>query len=299
MLSEGARGLSEPVTISIGADGKPKVAVGERRGGPMPPPISPIPPIPIPTGGGSGLSMSIHWPPMRLEKVKYLGVNVVEVPPVVGAHLPVPSGMGLVVMESVKDSPAQKAGLQKDDILLKFEGQSLANQDQLRKLTRAKKTGDRERLTCLHEGKEVVREVVLGEREEDVANPGHGPWEPIGWTKHLGTTVSQQVREALQAGVQGKSGGHRSVQIVDGSGAVVTRIGPPEDGLGDNRRFRESAGDAQRREQGGGEPGRPLRPPGDMLERMERELRQLREEVDRLRGLREEMERMRPGRPPG
>jgi membrane-associated protease RseP (regulator of RpoE activity) len=204
-----------------------------------------------------------------MEKVTYAGVNVVEVPEVVSKHLPIPRGMGLVVTEIVKGSPAERAGIRKDDILLKFDDQLLASQDQLRKLTRSRRSGDKVALTLMQEGKEKAVELVLGEREEDVANPGHGPWQPFGWTKDGPHPMAENIREAAE----------RARDLAA-------------------RKFEEAKRQIQERREKAGESGRPG---GEVVERMEREIRHLREEVERLRGQggRGEGEGVRRERPPG
>lgn len=151
---------------------------------------------------GKPLAMSVHARPSQIRKVSYAGLMVHEAPEILSKHLPVPAGVGLVVLEISKGSPAEKAGLRKDDVLLRFDDQLLANSAQLRTLTRAKKPGDKVRFSLLREGKESVVEVVMGEHEEDTANPGSGPWKPFWmkegmpeWMSHLGARWMDKTRE--------------------------------------------------------------------------------------------------------
>ena len=256
-------GVKQSVTVTtIGPDGKVHTVTSDGKDGKLPP-------IAVPTPDGRGMAMSFHRAPARMEKVTYAGVNVVETPEVVSRHLPIPKGMGLVVTEIVKGSPAQRAGIRKDDILLKFDDQLLASQDQLRKLTRSRKSGDKVRLTLMQDGKETSLEVILGEREEDVANPGHGPWQPLGWLKDGPHPVAENVREAAEKARDMAS-----------------------------RKFEEAKRQIQERREKSGEVGRPG---GEVVERMEREIKHLREEVERLRGQvgRGEGEGARRERPPG
>ena len=256
-------GVKQSVTVTtIGPDGKVHTVTSDGKDGKLPP-------IAVPTPDGKGMAMSFHRAPARMEKVTYAGVNVVEVPEVVGKHLPIPKGMGLVVTEIVKGSPADKAGIRKDDILLRFDDQMLASQDQLRKLTRSRKSGEKVKMSLIHEGKETALDVVLGEREEDVANPGHGPWQPLGWMKDGPNPVVGDVREAAE----------RAKDMAA-------------------KKFEEVKRQMQERREKGGEPNRPGM---EMVERMERELKHLREEVERLRGQagRGDGEAARRERPPG
>lgn len=256
-------GVKQSVTVTtVGPDGKVHTVTSDGKDGKLPP-------IAVPTPDGKGMAMSFHRAPARMEKVTYAGVNVVEVPEVVSKHLPIPKGMGLVVAEIVKDSPADKAGIRKDDILLKFDDQLLASQDQLRKLTRSRKSGERVKIALMQEGKEKAVEMVLGEREEDVANPGHGPWQPFGWTKDGPHPVAENIREAAE-----KARDLAAKKFEETKRQIQER--------------REKVGDS-------------ARPGAETMERMEREIKRLREELERMRGPsgRGEGEGARRERPPG
>lgn len=200
--SSNASSFSDITITTIGPDGKTHTV--RHTGGSDPHGRG----VAIPGPDGKPLGLTFHKQPSRLEKVPYLGVNASETPEILSKHLPVPAGIGLVIQEIIKDSPAEKAGLQKDDVLLRLDDQLLANPPQLRTLTRAKKPGDKVRLSLLRNGKETALEVVIGEREEDIANPGPGSWLPF-WAKNASPhglpqipektleQTAQAVREAL------------------------------------------------------------------------------------------------------
>ncbi len=243
-------GTKQKVTVTtVGPDGKLHTVTNEGQEGKMPP-------IPLPFPDGRKMAMSLHPAPTRIEKVTYAGLVVEDVPEVLGKHLPIPKGMGLVVTEVLKDSPAEKAGIRKDDILLRFDDQLLATQDQLRKLTRSRKTGDQVRFGIVHEGRETSMEVTLAERDEDVSSPGHGPWLPFGWMKE-GSGGLPNLREAAEKARL------RAAEVAKSANEVRRRVGERLD----------KAGEAG-----------PLQVPGiEAVERLERELRKLREEVERNR----------------
>ena len=249
-------GTNQKVTVTtVGPDGKVHTVTNDGRD-------EKIPPIPLHLPDGKKLAISLHAGPAQVEKVTYAGIGVEEVPEVLGKHLPIPRGMGLVVTEVLKDSPAEKAGIRKDDILLRFDDQLLATKDQLRKLTRSRKSGDKVRFNVVHEGREVSLEVILSERDEDVANPGQGLWQPFGWIKGSGNGLSN-LREEIQSAREAAEEVRRRLGAAGG-------------------RFENS-----------GEAGSPNFPGTEVVERLEREIRRLREEIDHLRGPREGM------RPPG
>ncbi len=61
---------------------------------------------------------------------------------VVRAQLQLAPGEGVVINHVMSGSPAEKAGLEANDILLRFDDQIIVEPSQLRKLIAMKKPGD-------------------------------------------------------------------------------------------------------------------------------------------------------------
>ncbi len=101
--------------------------------------------------------------------VTWLGVALEEVSEELRAQLPLDPGTGLVVRSVLSDGPAGKAGLQKNDVLVKLDDQLLTNPSQLRALVAAKKDGDAVKLTYFRRGQQAALDAKLGTHEE---NPG-------------------------------------------------------------------------------------------------------------------------------
>lgn len=97
----------------------------------------------------------------------WLGVIAEEPSDDVRAQISVPDGTGLLVRGVMADSPAAKAGLDKNDLLVRMDDQILINPDQLRKLISTKKEGDVVHLTYLRKGREASTEARLGSHVED------------------------------------------------------------------------------------------------------------------------------------
>lgn len=82
----------------------------------------------------------------------WIGVSVADVEPALRAQLRLPTNKGLLVNEVFKDSPADKAGLKVNDILLAFNGTPLSDQRKLVELVQA--NGEKTiTVELLHEGK--------------------------------------------------------------------------------------------------------------------------------------------------
>jgi membrane-associated protease RseP (regulator of RpoE activity) len=101
------------------------------------------------------------------QKQTYLGLAVVKVPRALASQMPgiLPKGQGVLIMQVAKDSPAEKAGLKTDDILLSYGDQKLSSPEQLVKLVRGDKSGHEVSLNYIRAGKPENCKVTLGEHE--------------------------------------------------------------------------------------------------------------------------------------
>jgi hypothetical protein len=119
-------------------------------------------------GGGSGPvvieSLEATGPNGEAAKnnVGWLGVSTTEASEALVAQLNLDPGVGLVVSYVTPDSPAAKAGLQKNDLLVRLENQSLVHPSQLRKLVQTRKEGDPVKLVYYRAGKEQTATITLG-----------------------------------------------------------------------------------------------------------------------------------------
>lgn len=83
---------------------------------------------------------------------------------------------GVIVSRVEEDSPAEKAGLQEQDVIIGLNGKEIRNWDSFRTAIASKKPGDVIELEVMRDQKEITLEVELGERpEEQMAslNPGN------------------------------------------------------------------------------------------------------------------------------
>ena len=101
----------------------------------------------------------------KREKGPWIGIAMEPVQEVVRAQLSLAPGEGIVVSHVAPESPAAKAGLEANDILLRFEDQILVEPAQLQKLIAMKKPGDGVKLTYLRKGERKEASVTLVEHE--------------------------------------------------------------------------------------------------------------------------------------
>ena len=95
----------------------------------------------------------------RNHKIAYLGIYATKVNPSLSHQLNLTENLYLSVERVAKNSPAERGGIQKFDLLIQLNEQILVNQDQLKHLVRSKLPQDEVTLTILRHGKK--RKVVL------------------------------------------------------------------------------------------------------------------------------------------
>jgi len=97
----------------------------------------------------------------------WLGLATDEAAESLSSQLGLDPGVGLIVTYVNNDSPAAKAGLKKNDLLLEFEGQKLVHPAQFRKLVRSRKIGDEVKLAYLRGGRREEVEMKLAKAPAD------------------------------------------------------------------------------------------------------------------------------------
>jgi hypothetical protein len=115
------------------------------------------------------LGLSAGWsqqrgpsqPPAE-EKGTYLGVLFAPVPDLLYDQLPqLPRDRGVVVSHVLPDSPAAKAGLHRNDVLLRYDDEKVRDCEHVARLIHDDKAERKVRLTYLRGGKEATAEATL------------------------------------------------------------------------------------------------------------------------------------------
>ena len=101
----------------------------------------------------------------EVRKVPFLGVHVERLHPAFWAHLRdvIEHKQGLLVVDVAEGSPAAKAGIKPDDILLTYGDQKLFSPEQLAGLVRDDKVGHAVKLGIIEDGKSKEASVTLAE----------------------------------------------------------------------------------------------------------------------------------------
>ncbi|HTL57579.1 MAG TPA: PDZ domain-containing protein [Candidatus Limnocylindrales bacterium] len=104
----------------------------------------------------------------------WLGISTTEPSDALVSQLDLENGIGLVVTYVVTNGPAAEAGLQKNDVLIAFDDQSLVHPAQLRKLVRSRNAGDAVKIRYYRAAKARTVSVTLGNGSRHYANLEEG-----------------------------------------------------------------------------------------------------------------------------
>ena len=99
----------------------------------------------------------------------FIGVNVDDINKENMARFNLREARGVVVTEVVKDSPAEKAGLRKDDVILRFENDSVTSSRKLVRLVSEVAPDQTVRLLISRGGAEQEVSVTVGKRDNTFA----------------------------------------------------------------------------------------------------------------------------------
>lgn len=177
------------------------------------------------------LSAATAW---AKEGGAFLGIVPAEVTSDIAASYGVQTGQGVLIEETVDDSPAGEAGLRSNDILLSIDGQSLTGPGELRVQLAKHKKGDTVALAYMRGGKQLTVNVELAAAD---APEMDFSWTPgPDWEKkmeELGPKIERKFmkfhdksdNDAAFAGVvtQSLSEGLRSYFKVEG-GALISEV---------------------------------------------------------------------------
>lgn len=107
--------------------------------------------------------------PAQQENIPFIGLATASLPDMVADHLDIQAGTGVIIRTVVPGSPAEKAGLAANDIILKIDGAEVGNPETVTTAIRDHQVGDRISLDLIHRGKPSKVEVTLTERPADLA----------------------------------------------------------------------------------------------------------------------------------
>ncbi|MCI0697361.1 DegQ family serine endoprotease [candidate division KSB1 bacterium] len=175
--------------------------------------------ISSPSGGNVGIGFAI---PINMAKKimdelvtkgkvtrGYLALMPQDVDENLAKGLNLKTTAGALVGDVTSDGPADKAGIQRGDIITGFNGKKVENSNQLRAIVADAEPGSTAKVVLLRNGREMALPVVLGERPKEFADRGASePEEPEAQTgEKLGLSLQTLTPEiARQLSYQNEDG---------------------------------------------------------------------------------------------
>ena len=111
----------------------------------------------------------------------YLGINPVELTRAVAEGNDWEISAGILVQNVVQDSPAERAGLRPDDVIVEFEGRPVSDAAQFRLLVAGTAVGKKVPLKVFRAGKFLDVEVTLHEYQEPAQPQTRASQPTSGW----------------------------------------------------------------------------------------------------------------------
>lgn len=111
----------------------------------------------------------------------WLGVAIQAVTPELAKSFGLDEPKGALVAEVTKGGPAEKAGLERGDIIIAFNGTTIKDSHELPTLVAQSPVGSKARVTVLRRGKERTFTVTLGELTDQQARAERGETSQERW----------------------------------------------------------------------------------------------------------------------
>lgn len=97
----------------------------------------------------------------------YIGVSIKSIDEVYAKSYGLDEVKGVLVESVLDDSPAQKAGIENEDVILKVDGKETNTSSELQSIVATYRAGDKVTLTIWRDGKEMQKVLTLKARDED------------------------------------------------------------------------------------------------------------------------------------
>ena len=140
----------------------------------------------IPYAQGIGFAIPINMAKRNIDdlinlgKVRrsWLGVYIQEVTPEIAEQFDLTEAKGVLVGDVIEDSPAEKAGIKRGDIIVKVNDEEVNSPEELQDKIRSIEIGEKANVEVVRDGKEITFVVKIGEMPT-VEEEGEYPKEKV------------------------------------------------------------------------------------------------------------------------
>jgi serine protease Do len=126
-------------------------------------------------GQGIGFAIPINVAKEMLSQLKskgrvargWLGVAIQKVTPEIAKNFGLKESEGALVSDVMEQSPAEKAGIKRGDIIISFNGKKIKDMDMLPRLVGGTEIGKQAKVVIIRDGKNLEVNVVIDELKEE------------------------------------------------------------------------------------------------------------------------------------
>ena len=202
-----------------------------------------------PSGQGIGFAIPINLAKHVAEQLvahgevkrAWLGVQLAELTPELAEGFGIHGDQGVVIQEVLKNQPAERAGIRRNDVIVEFEGQPVTDVQKFRLKVADMAIGRKVNLVVLRDGKRVPLTLTLAPRPDaQLAENGSAPDDQVPASKK---TAGIQIRD-LKTSEKASNDGEGGVVITDvesGSAAEEAGLEPNDIVMEVNRKPVRSA----------------------------------------------------------
>jgi len=183
--------------------------------------------IASPTGGSVGVGFAIPSNMARAAMQSliktgrvvrgFLGASTQDVSPLLGKIFRLPDVKGAIVTDVQSKGSAERAGLKRGDVVVRFDGRDIMDSGQLRNLVAQSPIGSKHRVDLIREGKQHQADLVIQEAPRERMKKSQTASSAVSTTHPLAGVVFDDVTPPLA----------RQMDLPVNNGVVVTDI---EDG---------------------------------------------------------------------
>ena len=170
-------------------------------------------------GQGIGFAIPINVAKDMLSQLKskgrvsrgWLGVVIQKVTPEIAKSFGLKDEEGALISDVMDQSPADKAGIKRGDVIISFDGKKIKDNEMLPRLVAVTEIGKKVKLTLVRDKKQIVVDVIVGELPEETLRPSR----KTEVEKDLGLVVQDITPEIA-----------KHLNLKDRRGVIVTDVMP-------------------------------------------------------------------------
>lgn len=172
----------------------------------------------VASGQGIGFAIPINTASDVIPQLKnkgqvtrgWLGVSIQDITPELVESFGLKEKKGALVADVVKDGPADKAGIERGDVIVEFDNKEIVESKDLPRIVAVVPVGKNVTIKLLKNGKTINKDVKIAQMEETTTEAAKAPAR-----KQIGITVQNITPEI-----------GRALGLKNANGAVITQVEP-------------------------------------------------------------------------